>query len=77
MNKEEYIAGAIKDAGMTKEEAECSWHIVMAWNTYADLPVQHKSEPNDFCDAIHALQQLMAMRVARRDHPKFYTSAES
>lgn len=43
--------------------------LVDAANIYAALPVQHPSEPNEFVAAIHRAQDLLAIRIARRDYP--------
>jgi hypothetical protein len=36
------------------------------------LPVQRSADSEAFFRAIHQLQQLMAIRTARRDHPGFW-----
>lgn len=70
--REVAIKGLIDDGGFTQDEAICLHHITQAWNIYTLLPVQHSSERGDFLIAIHRLQDLMAMRVSRRDHPRIW-----
>lgn len=48
-----------------------------ALNCYARLPKQHPSELDDFTDAIHRLQDLIAIRVARRADPENWPCKDS
>jgi hypothetical protein len=73
----DYVQYAVANGGMTETEAECSFFILMAMNAFAKLPVQHESDPAEFCTAVHTLQQLLAMRSARRDYPDFYRNREA
>jgi hypothetical protein len=68
----EFVDHAMADAGMTKDEAECMFFVFLAASYYAKLPIQHRDEPRQFTDAIHVLQQILSMRVSRRDYPYFY-----
>jgi hypothetical protein len=72
MTKEEEIQFAIDKGGMTRDEAECIYHINHAWGSHSKLPIQHPEDAEEFFRAIHQLQDLMALRTARRDHPEFW-----
>jgi hypothetical protein len=48
-----------------KLTAEC-------WNEFIKLESTHPSDTNDFADGIHILQRILAMRMARRDHPDIF-----
>jgi hypothetical protein len=43
--------------------------LVEATNGYAALEVEHPSEPGEFIAAVHRAQDLLAVRVARREYP--------
>jgi hypothetical protein len=76
LTEQEYIEHATANGGMTSLEAACSYRILLVWESYLQLPVQHQDEEDEARTAIHALQNLMAMRVARRDHPLFWRNDE-
>lgn len=61
----------IKD-GLTEQEREIMDSLVLAWNKYTTLEMQHPSELVDFADGIHMCQKNLAMRVLRRDYPAAY-----
>lgn len=44
---------------------------------YWKLPIQHPDEPQDFADAIHKIQDLIAIRVARRADPENWPCKDS
>lgn len=44
--------------------------LMIAADFYSMLPVQHEDEPREFFDAIHAAQNQLAVRVARRHYPE-------
>jgi len=52
--------------GLTEMEKECLKHLVDAWNCFVQLEGKHPSDNPEFCDAIHAAQKMLALRVARR-----------
>lgn len=56
--------------GLTWEEGEVIDRLFEAVEAYNGLPVQHPDEPREFADAIHAAQNQMAVRIARRYHPE-------
>jgi hypothetical protein len=64
----------VRDDGLTDEEGVVMDALAEATSAYLFLPVEHMDEPGEFLDAIHRLQDLMAVRVARRDHPRGWVS---
>lgn len=48
--------------------------LVQAWNEYLQLPVQHPHDQEEFMRAIHAAQQLIAIRAARRVDPELWST---
>lgn len=55
--------------GFTEDEGVVADHLCAAVNAFAKLPRQHPDEARDFCDAIRRLQDLMVVRIVRRDYP--------
>lgn len=55
--------------GLTSLEQECYIYLQQSFNAYRKLKVQHPDEIRDFVDAIHSLQGLLAIRIARRTYP--------
>jgi len=52
--------------GLTTKEQQVMDHLVEAVNQYAKLPIEHPHELDEFLQSIHRLQDMMAIRVARR-----------
>lgn len=48
--------------------------LTEAMRAYMALPVGHPDEPDEFADAIHRAQDLLAVRIARRYHPAGWSS---
>jgi len=55
--------------GLTNAEGEVMDNLIAAWKAYAKLPCQHPDELRDFADPIHRLQDLLTIRIARREYP--------
>ncbi len=55
--------------GLTPEEGEVMDALIKAWNEFAGLERQHPDELRDFTDGIHRCQDLLAVRIARREYP--------
>jgi hypothetical protein len=53
----------------TLDEERVLLSLSDAWNGYARLDVYHSDEPNEFRDAIHRCQDLIAVRIVRRLDP--------
>jgi hypothetical protein len=72
MNRESV---ADQNGGLTPEEAAVMDALVDATNRYNKLPPQHPSEGWEWADSVHKLQQLLAIRVARREYPGYWSDA--
>lgn len=59
--------------GVTIKEIICLNHLVAAWNAFTELDARIMDDDAEFRRAIHAAQQLIAMRVARRADPHIWT----
>jgi hypothetical protein len=46
--------------------------IVKAHNLFTDLEQTHPNDLPDWVNAIHQLQNIIGMRVLRRDYPETY-----
>lgn len=64
----------INNGGLLPKESEVLKLITNAWNKYCELEKMHPSDIMEFHQAIHQLQQLMAIRVSRREYPDFWIS---
>lgn len=60
--------------GLTKQEGVVMDALCKAVVEYYKLPVDHPTEQREFVDAIHRLQDLLAVRIARRLYPKGWTT---
>lgn len=59
--------------GMTSKEKEVMNHLVDFWNAYLALPnINGVDSSREVCDALHIIQGIMAMRVARRANPEIW-----
>jgi len=56
--------------GLTKEEGKVMDALITAWKTFVSLDRQHPDEQRDFADGIHKCQDLLAVRIARREYPE-------
>jgi biotin synthase-related radical SAM superfamily protein len=63
--------------GLTWEEGEVIDRLFEAVEAYNRLPVQHPDEPREFADAIHAAQNQMAVRIARRHYSEGWPVVEA
>ena len=60
----------MRDDGLTEEEGEVMDALKDAVEAFDQLDKQHPDEEFDFYAAIHRLQDLLAVRVLRRQFPK-------
>jgi hypothetical protein len=63
-----------RDDGLDDAEGIVMDALVLAVNSYVKLPRQHPSDLDDFVNATHRLQDLLAVRIARRAYPKGWTN---
>jgi hypothetical protein len=52
---------------VTDAERRVVMLLAEAWNAFLELPVEHPSNTDEFCRAIHAAQDKVLARVGRRD----------
>lgn len=62
---------------LTPEERKVVAALAEAWNLYVALPIQHRSDGDEFAGAIHRAQDIVGMRVARRADPDVWTNEET
>lgn len=59
--------------GMTSQEKVAMSHLEDFWNAYLALPNVGGSETTEtVCDAVHVIQGILAIRVARRVNPEIW-----
>ena len=56
--------------GLNDGEKKCLDALVDSFNEFARMERQHPDELRDFTDGIHSLQNLLTVRIARREYPK-------
>ena len=67
------MSEAKEQIGMTLKEKEAMEHLVNFWNAYLALPDTQGSETTrTICDAVHVIQGVLAIRVARRANPEMW-----
>jgi len=61
---------------LTLEERELLQRLGEAFNVYSALDKRSEADNKEFVDALHRLQQLVALRVARRVDPEVWAQPE-
>jgi len=56
--------------GLSETEQEVMDALLLAYNKFCSLDRQHPDEGRDFTDGIHRLQDILAVRIARREYPE-------
>jgi hypothetical protein len=64
-----YVGGISRPDGPTDAEGIVADALVAAVRAWGKLPWQHPDENREFVDAIHRLQNLLTIRIARRHYP--------
>lgn len=59
-------------AGLTQAERDILYRLSQAWNLYLKLPGPHPDDRNEFRQAVHTCQNLIAFRVASRTDPEMW-----
>ena len=60
------------DSGLDDLEHEASERLIDFWKAYMALPEQHPDERFQLNVAVHSIQELLAMRIARRMYPNYW-----
>ena len=63
--------------GLTLEEGEVMDALNLAWNKFIMLKTQHPSDLPEFKNSIHRCQDLLAVRIARREYPNGWPTYQS
>jgi hypothetical protein len=58
---------SVENKGFTSEEQIIMDLIIEAHNLYSKLEKQHPSDLQEWSNSLHQLQQLLGMRILRRD----------
>lgn len=61
-----------RNDGLTEQEGKVMDSLVNAWNEFTKLERTHPDECNYFADGINKCQNILAMRILRRDYPEGY-----
>lgn len=61
---------------LTPEEMELLKKLGECYNMYCSLDKRSEADNNEFVDALHRLQQIIALRVARRANPEVWAQPE-
>ena len=62
--------------GLTPDERVVSDHLIAAWGAWVNLPRKHPNELGEFCQHIHQLQGLLALRALQRLFPEIWPTYE-
>jgi hypothetical protein len=60
------------EPGLTAEEHEVLTHLANAWNEFCRLSKGHPGDAAEFTFHIHALQNIVGGRVAKRCNPEIW-----
>ena len=62
---------------LTQTEKECLMHLADAWNVFAQLQNVLPCDQQEFMQAIHRAQSIIAVRVAQRLEPDVWTTGKA
>ena len=66
----------LRQQHLTSEERELLLKLGECWNSFIALDKRSSADNQEFMDAIHRCQQLVALGVARRIDPEVWTQPE-
>lgn len=58
----------------TENEQVVMDNLVAAWNGFQKLVKQHPSDLDEFIDGLHRCQNVLSLRILRRDYPDRFVS---
>ncbi len=61
----------------TKQEEKIMNLLVKAHNEFLEIKQTHPSDINEWVDGIHRCQNILILRIMRRDYPKDFKTAKS
>jgi hypothetical protein len=59
-------------SGLTESESKCHQHLQNCYGEFLELERQHPDEMRDFVDAVHRIQDLLTIRICRRQYPDYW-----
>jgi hypothetical protein len=59
-------------SGLTDQELKVMDEICHGYSEWLKLEMTHPSDMQDFVNAIHTIQGILAMRVIRRGYPEYW-----
>ena len=62
-----------ENRGLTDTEKAILNHLVAAWNLFVGLESKNDHSSVEFMTAIHDAQKIIALRVASRVNPEFWS----
>lgn len=66
MTKCSTTSGVVEHATLTQEEQTVMDALVLVWNAFLKLPIQHMDDVPEFRHGIHHLQEKILSRPARK-----------
>jgi hypothetical protein len=66
----------VDESGLTSDEQAVMDRLVDAWNLFVQMERTHKDELREFADAIHRLQDMLALRIVRRSYPIYWRNSD-
>ena len=64
-------------SGLTDQELTVMNRVCEGYSEWLKLEMTHPSEMQDFVNNIHNIQSILAMRVMRRNYPKYWLTHKS
>lgn len=64
-------------SGLTEQEIKVMDKICEGYSEFLKLEMQHPCEMQDFVNAIHSIQSILALRVVRRSYPNYWLTHKS
>jgi hypothetical protein len=65
------------ESGLTPAEDHVLALVCELWGAWLKLPIQHPDERREVCDAVHVVQNLLCVRMARRAFPGAWVTIQS
>ena len=66
------MEGLKQVSGLTDQESLVMDSISQGYNEWLKLEMTHPCEMQDFVNAIHNIQSILAMRVIRKNYPEYW-----
>ena len=63
-------------SGLTEDEQQVMDYVVAAWNAFGSLPEQRVDHLAQVRCAVHKIQQVLALRIVRRNYSEYWGELE-